>query len=123
MVESNEPLIKDGELSTSESDWQELLKLDCDPDKKIYIRNIVICLSTYLPTTSTAIRVLINGTPYLHDFSPVVDTTTLAFGGSLIFEGKTVKPPIIVYVKSDGVTTLYATAIITGIKLPYKQIV
>ena len=109
-------------MSTDEASWQELLKLKSDPNRKLHINKIEVSLSTYRPTAEVAIRVIINGSPLIREFYPVVATTTLSFGGDLIFEGKTVKPPVLVEVKSDdGVTTVHATCVVTGVQTEYRR--
>jgi len=118
MSESNLPLIKAERLTTTESKWKLLLKLDNDPNRTIHIQDIRIALND-VTTFQPYIKVLINGTPYLREFAPVEVTTRLNFGGKLAFKGKTDKPPIEIYVKSDGTNTLNATCLITGIITPY----
>lgn len=121
MATSNKALIKHGYVSTSSSDYQELLRLNNEPNKELHIRKIEISLSTFIPTVTVTLKLVINGSIFLRDFTPVTTTTALTFGGNLVFKGKTDKPPIEVYVKSDGTNTVRATVIITGIQLPYTK--
>lgn len=120
MVLTSDALIESGFKETSSSTYQLLLQVDADPNSELHIRKIEISLSTYIPTSTTTIKVEIDGKIALRDFTPVVATTTLTFGGKLIYKGKMEVPPIKVYVKSDG-TTVRATAIVTGIKKPYYK--
>mgnify|MGYP001105172091 CR=1 FL=1 len=115
MVESNDALIEANVLSTTENSWQKLLEFQPDPNKKCYIRDITIDFND-ASTFDAYIRVVINGVPILKEYNPINTQTKLSFGGDLVLTGKTDKP-IIIYVKSDGINTLVATAIITGIQI------
>lgn len=121
-MQSNKPLIKHGYKSTSSNTYQGLLEVISDPDKELHINKIEVSLSTFIPTATISIKVMINGRKFLRDFTPVVATTSLTFGGDLVFKGKTDKPPIEVYVKSnDGSTTVRATCLVIGIEVPYAK--
>ena len=115
LVNSNLPLIKHGRITAS-STWQTLLKLDSDPNRSVRIRKITIQFSSV--AGSPSINVHVNGEPLLRDFQPVVAETTLDFGGDLVFQGKTDKPPILVEVRDTGATP-NVTCLVTGVQLPY----
>ena len=115
MVNSNLPLIKHGRITASSS-WQELLKLDSDPNRTIRIRKITIQFSSV--AGSPSINVHVNGEPLLRDFQPIVAETTLDFGGDLVFQGKSDKPPILIQAR-DTSTTPTVTCLVTGIQLHY----
>ena len=116
MAESNLPLLKHGRINITTASYQTLLEITADPNKSLYIRDIVINLSAVAATTF--IKLTINGQPFLRDFCPAALEVKLSFGGDLVFHGKTVKPPILIEVKDSA--GIYVTAFVTGIETDYK---
>lgn len=123
MVESNEAILANGhKLAITASSWTKLLELNADPDKILYVREIKITFNDFITAGfQPYLRVDINGSPKIREWAPLRQEVTLNFGGDLVFRGKQQKPPITIYVKSDGTNSLNANCVITGVETPLSR--
>jgi hypothetical protein len=114
MPESNRPLLKSGTLTVSEpSGYQDLLVVECDPNRILYIRDIVITVSDTTP--EPLINVNLNGKPYIKDSPLLVLAGALSFGGHLKMHDH--KKPIVVQIKTTKAGAFTASAYVTGIEV------
>lgn len=64
MPESDRPLLKHGQVNlTAPSDYVDLLEVGCDPNRILYLRDIIIEVET--TTISPVFNISINGKPYV----------------------------------------------------------
>jgi hypothetical protein len=112
MPESTRPLLKGDYLPSLETEYKELLKIEADPTKTLYVGDIRIAVSN--SAVVPFINVRLNGTPYLTDFPLLDATVTLAFGRSLKLQKH--KVPIVVEIKRTAAGACAATAFATGIE-------
>lgn len=115
MSESEIPLLEGKTISIAVNDlddYKEILKVTADPDRIIYIRDIVFEIDD--TTSAPQIKISINGTPYLKDFSLITTSKSLGFGGDL--RGSDTKDPLIIWVKKTavGLGALKVSCIVTG---------
>jgi len=115
MVESEIPLLKGASkiITTNDlNDYKELIKIQTDPNRIIYIRDIAIEIDD--TTSLPQFKVNINGTPYLKDFPLLTSAASLGFGGDL--RGSDTKDPLIIWVKKTaaGTGALTVACVVTG---------
>lgn len=115
MVESEIPLLKGDSITIAANDlneYKELIKIQTDPNRIIYIRDIAIEIDN--TTSLPQFKININGTHYLKDFPLLTSAGGFGFGGDL--RSKDTKDPLIVWVKKTavGAGALTVACVVTG---------
>lgn len=118
MPESNDPILKANYISTSETEYQEVVSYKPDPNVTVYIRSIRLYVEAVTSATLTIfqIKIDLNGVSKIKD-EPIVNASTVFdFGGKLKLVGDRDKG-INVYIKTDGTDTVRVLGTITGIEV------
>lgn len=119
MPQSEIPLLKGNAIIIAANDldkYKELIRIQTDPNRIIYIRDIDIEIDD--TTSLPQFKVRINGTPYLKDFPLLTTSKSLGFGGDL--RGSDTKDPLIIWVEKTaaGTGALTVACVITGTQVP-----
>jgi hypothetical protein len=113
MTESDRPLLKHGQVTlTAPSDYVDLLEVECDPNRILYVRDIIIEVGT--TTVNPVFNVSINGKQYVKEARILGSSATFGFGGHLKLWKH--KKPLLIQVKSTAAGTSTITAWATGLE-------
>lgn len=120
MPESELPYAESANRTYSAVDttWKELLSVDADPNRDIYLRDITIN-SDYVIANGDDVRIqlVINGEKLLDNFQMVLTSFSLGFGGDLILKGSGNKTPIIIRTRYLATAhTTHVSAVVNGVQ-------
>jgi hypothetical protein len=112
------PLLKGRAITIAATDlnvYYELLRVQADPNRILYIRDITIESSD--TTSIPEVKVYINGTPYLQDFPIFLSSAGVGFGHLRSVEGK---DPLVVSVRKTaaGLGAVTVACIVSGTQVP-----
>lgn len=117
MPDSKHAIMKVNHITLTPN-YQELVKYVPRKQWRGYIREIKVSLELATGANYRDAQIKVEIKPchdQVKDESLTVATTTLPYGGNLVFEGGA-DEGITVYIKNTGAYDIYATGIITGIE-------
>lgn len=114
MIESPLPILKFNYYTGLSSEYQELVEYIPPAGRIGYIQDIEVSI-TAASLGAAQLKLTINSVQEIKDEVLAHIKNTFRFGGKLIIRGK-IDKGITVQIKSDGATTIEATASITGIE-------
>jgi hypothetical protein len=117
---SENPLLKVGSATivttatAPVSDYVDLLQVGCDPNTKIYLRDIILEVDS--TTTNIWVNLYLDGTRYIKDTPFLSSAGAFGFGGDLVLTET--KKAVWIQVKSTAAGTVRVNAYVTGIMVP-----
>jgi hypothetical protein len=120
---SDTPLIKANYIEiTSPGEYHDLLVVECDPNRILYLREIVFEFDhDGMTDPKPMVNISINGKPYIKNHRVIGGAGGFGFGGHLKLWNHA--KPLVIQIKTtvSGHSTFYATAYAIGIEVSKEE--